>query len=385
MNEYNFGPPHYNSAPPPIGSQNNGPPPQYGGLNFNNFGPYPNLKQRPYTNEYNFGGPPWGVPNLNNAGSYGVPNLNYMNQNETFNSFTSPKPKINEYNFGSAPQYGIMNQEQANKSFSNKAQETIEKNQDPLTLTGFFQSFLKNPQNNNINNENTPKTNFTPKKEPQKNPIFKNDDLLKFSNSDYENLTVKQLKAILGRRGISKTGNKADLIEKIKLYLENYKWKGKNKNILDRLSQKCRPALESSDSDSSLSESDSDLTTEMENFLMYYYCPGLNISDSKLKKFSSKQMEVFTNEELKLFLEFRNISKVGNKGELIYKLQKYLQEKEEKKKKRGDYWAKIQKKKDKLMELSLDELKYLMMKNYLPVSGTKSDLVDRLLRKKKYI
>lgn len=352
---------------------------------------------------------------------------NDMNQNFPPDNFKIPlNPNLTENNFLPRQSYEVEKPIR-NESLNNNKQETIQKNIAPLP--NYFQNAIRNLQNNNKNEINQ-NPNFPPKKEslkehmekghhpnqkekstekeisqeklkkenlntfkkdlyinkdaPPKNPIIKNDDLVKFSNSDYENLTNKQLKCILARRGLPKSGNKSELIEKIKLYVENYKTKGKNQNIMDKLSVKCRPVLESSDSDSSSSSFDSDMSEEMdemEKFLKYYYCPGLNISDSKLKKFSSKQMEFFTNDELKTFLEFRNIPKAGNKEELIYKLKKYLKETEEKKQKIGSFSKKIQKKKKKLMEKSLEELKHLMIKNCLPMTGTKSDLVDRILKK----
>ena len=74
--------------------------------------------------------------------------------------------------------------------------------------------------NNSPKNEESPKNDESPKNFNDFQFEFRDKTLLSLRNSDFELLTIKQLKTILGERQISRNGNKAELINKVQMYVD---------------------------------------------------------------------------------------------------------------------------------------------------------------------
>lgn len=117
---------------------------------------------------------------------------------------------------------------------------------------------------------------------------------------------------------------------------------------------------------------------------MYFAC----LDAAFLRKFSKKDFEDLTVEDLKDLLEKRNIAKTGNKQDLIIKLHQHLlqSEKVEKvkpnKKIKKDPNSKIMKKQKMIMNLmdqTNEELKDILYRLGLPISGNKNELIARIV------
>ena len=243
------------------------------------------------------------------------------------------------------------------------------------------------------------------------NKMITNEELSKFKDSDFENLTINEMKKLLGKRNISKSGNKSELIIKLKFYIENLKNKGKNKlpskdqnkpiKYESVLSDYESSSSDDSDSDSDISDDESDISEEefmkrlgynpFANPMNFSNNYVLNIPDAKLKMMTRNELDMFTVEDLKDLLEKRGIPRTGNKADLITKLKTYFSliekyntkiEKKKNKPEKNQASKKIKKKK-KLMEKTLDELKDILYRKKLPISGNKSDLIERLISAKK--
>ena len=84
----------------------------------------------------------------------------------------------------------------------------------------------KNDKKNTISLDSDPEINNSPENEESPKNFndfqfeFKDKTLLSLRNSDFELLTIKQLKTILGERQISRNGNKAELINKVQMYVD---------------------------------------------------------------------------------------------------------------------------------------------------------------------
>lgn len=117
---------------------------------------------------------------------------------------------------------------------------------------------------------------------------------------------------------------------------------------------------------------------------MYFAC----LDAAFLRKFSKKDFEDLTVEDLKDLLEKRNIAKTGNKQDLIIKLHQHLlqSEKVEKvkpnKKIKKDPNSKNMKKQKMIMNLmdqTNEELKDILYRLGLPISGNKNELIARIV------
>ena len=117
--------------------------------------------------------------------------------------------------------------------------------------------------------------------------MITNVELLNYKDSDFENLTINKMKKILGRRNISKTGNKSELIRKLKVYIQNLKNKGKNKPPSKFQNRPIKYEsygidIDSDDSDfESDSDSDGDCDSDSDS-------DGDSDSDSEIKQASKK-------------------------------------------------------------------------------------------------
>ena len=219
------------------------------------------------------------------------------------------------------------------------------------------------------------------KKHTQEKTSISDQTLMNFSN--FDDFTVEELKDLLEARQIPKSGNKDDLMLKLKLYL-NEKIIKKQKIYLND--------SESDDFSDDSEEEDEDESEEESGFSMSYPVPGNYVSsqssDKMLSKLKRIDLERFTNDELREILERRCISKTGNKDDLIDKLMMYFQPmrikqkkpKPEKNKNLGKQSKKIKK---NLFEKTIDELKDMLYRKHLPVSGNKPDLIERLMQAKR--
>lgn len=255
--------------------------------------------------------------------------------------------------------------------------ECLEKSEGPSKLISLSHQNSKNSTN--------PLLSKNPK---PKKKIVKNEELLKFKLEDYEALTIPELKKILSRRNIPKSGNKSDLINKLLMYVDYLKSKGKVA-VGEQFSES-NDSEEDEDSESDSDDDDDDDSIEgpcnNQNNL-FYHMQGCTISDSKLRKLNKKDYENLTVEDLKDLLEQRSIPKTGNKQDLIIKLQQYLLQSEQKKptKKISKDPNSKKMKKEKLMmsllEKTNDELKDILYRLGKPVSGNKSELISRILNR----
>ena len=105
--------------------------------------------------------------------------------------------------------------------FFEKNNSNIENDENPKFLTND-----KNEKKNTISLDSDPEINNSPENEESPKNFndfqfeFKDKTLLSLRNSDFELLTIKQLKNILGERQISRNGNKAELINKVQMYVD---------------------------------------------------------------------------------------------------------------------------------------------------------------------
>lgn len=127
--------------------------------------------------------------------------------------------------------------------------------------------------------------NFLLNKNPKpKKKVVKNEDLVKFRVEDYEALTIPELKKILSRRNIPKSGNKGDLINKLMMYVEHLKSKG---NLPINFYQKQGMQEESEEEEDSESDSsdDEELIEAPSNANNFVFCmSGCSISEKIQQK-----------------------------------------------------------------------------------------------------
>jgi len=215
-------------------------------------------------------------------------------------------------------------------------------------------------------------------------------------------LTVEELKDLLEARKIPKTGNKDELIDKLQIHLGNQKsdqqvkmdkinkkiiataHKDHNLNGYTSENVESYEEIVSGDSDSSEDDDDSEESDSKKSDAFQEIK-----TDGILRKFKRRDFDRLTMDDLKNLLEIRNISRTGNKDDLVYKLKSYLKSRKEEKRKNKDKVGKLINKskkihkQQKLKEKTIDELKDLLKRKNLPVSGSKTELIERLIDGKK--
>ena len=164
------------------------------------------------------------------------------------------------------------------------------------------------------------------------------ESLKKFNNSDFNSLTVQELKELLHSRKIVKTGSKDALILKLRKYLNDKYWKNIEKNENDdkfieknEKSNKNKEAtIEKNDNENKsiynyeksnqkpdgIFGKDEESKKEHINILM--------IPDNELQKFRKSDFEKLNETELIILLEKRKINTNGDKKHLIDKIRSYL-------------------------------------------------------------
>ena len=193
--------------------------------------------------------------------------------------------------------------------------------------------------NNSLEIENQENINNFQKLNPPIDQFSKNEPLLEKNQEIYKEIRVKK-------------ENQEEMDKIMEFYANNLHSKKKQNQ-----------------SQISDSEYSSNISSDDENVGFEDFSKILNkssLSDRQLRKLRDYEFKYLSIPDLKILLEKRNLTKGGNKDDLIVKLRTYLHSK------------KI--KKQKLKEKTLDELKNLLLKN---PSEKKTELIKKIISKRK--
>lgn len=209
----------------------------------------------------------------------------------------------------------------------------------------------ENGQNKEINNFKTLKS-FS----------ISDESLKKFNNSDFNSLTVQELKELLHSRKIIRTGSKDVLIFKLIKYLNDKYGKNFEKNENDdNLFENNEKSIKNNEI---IIEKNfiyiDNKESSIENYEKSNQKPdGLfgnyeeskkenkNISDNALQKFRKSDFEKLNETELTFLLEKRKINTNGDKEHLIDKIRSYL-----------NIWQKKNKQRKKIQKMRTVEKKH---------------------------